>query len=467
MTKKEFKEAMKRGLGRCIQELDRTDDIEKYRDIVMWGCKHNISFDTQSEGARAWYLHELVKRFPDETPFVSEVINRFSENKSNGGWQFTHYCDLLASFAADGNKDAVNALKHKYNVLYDILKKHKKLPASGIFPARDDFEYLCIALVDCAENSIKMYLRIAEEIGELYRKSKLYDGGDFIWLYNCCSQNYGKSRVRKTLEAKAKKSDGISRYLAEYDKYNAEIKLRYESRKIHEIQTSEEFCAALNDENALTIGDIIRFAQNGSSQEIMKLAQAYVQESDVRKKIAMLNVFSRCDDGFPLSPRCLIADARSEDDGLSSAAVDTLEKTRDSAAHEFALELARDDSRKAEAIRLLCTNYQKSDKRLLAELVKSLPIDYNDKFGWHGAFMSVQELFEGSREKKLPKELLQYIYENALCSFCREYTLYEMGRRRMVTEELCKECLYDSNQDIRNYAAKRLKMIGENHDKGN
>ena len=60
MTKKEFREAMKRGLGRCVQELDHAENPEKYREIVLWGCMHDLSFDTQCEGTRAWYLRELI-----------------------------------------------------------------------------------------------------------------------------------------------------------------------------------------------------------------------------------------------------------------------------------------------------------------------------------------------------------------------------------------------------------------------
>ncbi len=63
MTKKRFREAMMRGLGRCVLELDHTEDVEKYREIVMWGCTHNLSYDTQCEGTRAWYLRELIRMY--------------------------------------------------------------------------------------------------------------------------------------------------------------------------------------------------------------------------------------------------------------------------------------------------------------------------------------------------------------------------------------------------------------------
>ena len=109
MTKKEFREAMKRGLGRCVQELDHAENPEKYREIVLWGCMHDLSFDTQCEGTRAWYLRELIRRFHDEKPFVDAVIRKLSGYRSNGGWEFSQYCELLALFAQEGNRQAHTA----------------------------------------------------------------------------------------------------------------------------------------------------------------------------------------------------------------------------------------------------------------------------------------------------------------------------------------------------------------------
>lgn len=449
---------MERGLGRCVLELDRTENVEKYRDTVLWGCTHNLSFDTQCEGTRAWYLYELIKRFPYAEEFVSAVINRFDGCKSDGRWEFAHYCDLLALFAADGNADALNALRKKYAVLYDVLLNRKRLPANGIFAAQDDFEYLCIALADCSDNSLAAYLKIANDIGTLYQSNNLYSGGDFVWLRECCVQNYGKLRVQNVLESAAEKFPAVRKYIDETTWCNAEYEVRSERRNIQTPHTADEFYTALSG-GETSLNDIIRFARKCGAEEVLKLAQMYVDESDVSKKIAMLNVFSHRADGFPLSPEYLIIDAKSDDEDLSNAAFEALEKTHHNTVREFALELAHDDSRKAEAISLLSANYRKSDRKLLTDLVKSLIIDYNDESGWHGAFMSVQDIFKQSGARDLPKDLLLYIYENTLCSSCREYVLLEMGRRRMVTEELLNECLYDSNYNIRNYAAKRLKLI--------
>ncbi|MCM1541248.1 MAG: hypothetical protein NC121_08300 [Blautia sp.] len=110
MTKKEFREAMKRGLGRCILELDQAEDAEKYREIVLWGCTHDLSYDTQCEGTRAWYMREMVRRLREERPFVDAVIRKLSQYRPNGGWEFSHYCELLGLFALDGNREALTAL---------------------------------------------------------------------------------------------------------------------------------------------------------------------------------------------------------------------------------------------------------------------------------------------------------------------------------------------------------------------
>ena len=62
MTKKEFKAAMRRGLGRCVMAVRQKP--EKYRDIVLWACKRNLAYDAQSEGTRSWYAYTMAEYLP-------------------------------------------------------------------------------------------------------------------------------------------------------------------------------------------------------------------------------------------------------------------------------------------------------------------------------------------------------------------------------------------------------------------
>ena len=94
MTKKAFKKSMQCGLGRCILELNETSNIEKYYDLVLWGCTHNFSYDTQSEGSRSWYMYELIKRFPKKTAFLEAICQCFEKRTPYQYWKFHHFCSF-------------------------------------------------------------------------------------------------------------------------------------------------------------------------------------------------------------------------------------------------------------------------------------------------------------------------------------------------------------------------------------
>ena len=93
-------------------------------------------------------------------------------------------------------------------------------------------------------------------------------------------------------------------------------------------------------------------------------------------------------------------------------------------------------------------------REVLVRAVKQIPITYEDG-AWHGVFDDIMNLFSDPAKHK-PKELLPYMYRNTLCSFCREYVVREMGRRRMLTEEMLEEMRYDCNGKIRDYAERKL-----------
>jgi hypothetical protein len=101
---------------------------------------------------------------------------------------------------------------------------------------------------------------------------------------------------------------------------------------------------------------------------------------------------------------------------------------------------------------MICKYYSKEDHDTVVSYAKALPIAY-DNYGWHAAFSTILDLFRTKR-RNLPKELLYYMYENTLCSECREYYVREMKRQKLLTEQIIEECKHDSNYDIRKYAGR-------------
>ncbi len=108
---------------------------------------------------------------------------------------------------------------------------------------------------------------------------------------------------------------------------------------------------------------------------------------------------------------------------------------------------------------MLASNYRKEDSEIIVTLVKRIPITYSNDADWHGVFGALLDLFNQEIGEKLPRELLPYMYENGLCSFCREYILMRMERAGMLTGDILEECMYDCNEDIREYAKKKLNGI--------
>ena len=96
MNKKAFKTYMQQGRGACALVLQGEKNIEKYKDIVLWGCLHNLSYDTQCEGVRAESVYHLTTFFCDEAYFVTPIIKAFTSLANEKDDLFQHFYKLLS-----------------------------------------------------------------------------------------------------------------------------------------------------------------------------------------------------------------------------------------------------------------------------------------------------------------------------------------------------------------------------------
>lgn len=110
---------------------------------------------------------------------------------------------------------------------------------------------------------------------------------------------------------------------------------------------------------------------------------------------------------------------------------------------------------------MLIYNCEKEDAVWFAEAVKAIPVSRRETVNWHSIYMELRHMFENKNVNSPPKEILYHMYEHCQCACCREFIVRELSARRMLTEELLKECLYDSNSDIREFAEKKWKKRWE------
>lgn len=191
MTKKEFRQMLLKGRGCCIQAVREAP--ERYHSEILWACSHEIAFDTQCEGSRAWYVYTMIECYEDKSPFLNALIGALDKSTSRNLWKMQYFAEVLMHFVLDGSGEAEAALWRKYEALYALLRSKKRQPRR-YFSERDDFSALCIDLGQRRDAMVK----IAEDIGRLYRENPIYNGWYFDWLYACNGKH-----ILKTLEKKA------------------------------------------------------------------------------------------------------------------------------------------------------------------------------------------------------------------------------------------------------------------------
>lgn len=430
MTKKEFKEAMLRGLGRCVIAVRQ--EPEKYRDIVLWACKRNFAYDAQSEGTRSWYTYTMANAYHDKETFIRAAAEALKRYRPNGSWDLLHLSEILMFFAMDGYESARAALEEKYQEILTSMFARKRRP-NRVFHELSDLEQLGLVL---AIDS-KSFLRIAGDFGRLYReKNYMYDG-DFAWFFSSKGGQY-----RKTMEAAARKNENIACFMK---REQADIDAQEEHRKQRQTISPESYTGIR----------LSRWLEKKADKEIVEqYALTYREEMQPELRTNALEAFSWCP--YPEDPHSIIEDAGSACEELQNAAWRALENIRHPAVRAFAINNVAGGMRTPENFALLVTNYVPKDGVLLEELLRDL-ITAKDWDDVHAAGMDIYRAFRESSGIPHPKHLLPILYEYNPCSFCRESALVYMSKHQMLTKEILEECLYDSNDDIRRMAAKRLR----------
>lgn len=430
MTQKEFKAAMLRGHGRCVQAARQ--EPEKYRKIVLWACGRNIAYDAQCEGTRAWLVYTLANCYPDRETFIQAAADALKRYRPNIGWDLLHLTELLMWFAWEGCGAARQAVEDKYREILAGMLARRRRP-NRIFHELQDLEQLGLVLA----TDSRAFLRIAADFGRLYRETKYMLDGDFLWFFEEKGSQY-----RKTLERAAKGNADIACFL---EREQADIDAREVQWKQRQNMTPETY-------TGIRLSRWL--AKNGDRDTLERYACAYREQKDPALRAKALMAFSCC--SYPGDPRPVMEDAGSACGELQNAAWRALEHIRHPDVREFAKGNVAAGIRTPENYGLLVSNYLPEDADLLESLLREW-IEAEDWDCVHAAGLDIHRAFYRNSGIPHPKHLLPLLYEYNPCSSCRESELIYMTRYRMVTKEIWEECLCDSNDNIRRMAAKRRK----------
>lgn len=421
--------------------LRSSDNIEKYKDIVLGGCLHNLSYDTQCEGTRAAYVYQLVCCFHDDTYFIEPTVAAFLKLPRHQDSTFEHLCELLQLFAENGSAEAKNALYEKYDqLLFSLIAKRR---GRSYDYERDNFERACISLTSFGGR--EALFKIAEDMGALFNRNPHYDSADFAEFFSDSEDKFGKKRLVSLLKHESQRSENILRL---YENYKRNLAGSHGA--IHEpikALCADDLIKEVNATGKLSPATRVRFSKCTEDGEKRQLALSVLREEDLSKKAELLSAFYH--DEFPMQHEALIAYSKSDHERLREIAFDVLGNCKSTAVGQYAHELFDAGENTYHAIQMLIPNYTRDDKSQLLSALRRLKVDYRDESGWHGIGLHILEAF--NRKIQLPRECLLYIYETSLCSCCRERAVRHLAKHRWLTADKLEECRHESNGDIAAY----------------
>jgi len=407
----------------------------------------------QCEGTRGWYLHQAAKLSGHEAAIEQAVCQKFS-GISKDTWLFEHLTSILYNFAMDGSEAAKNALYDKYDSMLNELSRKRKF--QQICDRRDMFDWLCIWLTSLS--GFGAFKMIVDDISE----SLLTKNADFFfsdWFYSNSEHKFGEKRIEQYLQKQSDKSPYIRAY------YKKAKEMSNRSQKERPIPTLDEVLASakggFRSVSARML--VMRFAKNATPEDLEKLAQAAMNEPNAEAQVQLLWAFRHDNIIYAFPEEFLLRLSQSSDEQLRSLAYEIIGKTPSPKTREFARSVIQSGADIENGISLLAKNLLPKDEILLYDAVKSIHPN-SDRRDWHGAYMDAEKGIKSMRGK--PKtNILEYLYRNTLCSWCREFIVRTMHKKGVLSDEILSECLLDSNSEVQSFA-KRISQY-RNRPKGN
>ena len=457
-----FKQDMRKGLGRCVIALKNAKSAEPYRDAVLWGCTHSLAYDAQCEGAHSLQLYDMINCFSDKAPFFAALGKGLEAASKNGSWDSLKCSEVLAYFAADGEKYALEILENMYKrLLYTLMKKR----AANNNNAYECFENIAVALVSNENNGGAAecrFLDIAADMGMIAAKSIVYRDETYDWFYAVSEEKIGKARLLEMLDKAAAENEYIGIYRKLYTASEKEWNAIKEKRIIDKLKTPEEIYRLITDEDRYfsARGEFFGIVNSGKTRYIKAVAQMYGKGTNDIYKARLLGLFRFKDTAKYLEFDVIKRDALSENTELSEIAFEVMGKIKSKKALAFALECADNGIKPEMWLSMLIKNYEPKYEGLLINNVKKVRVNFTGG-KWHSIFSDIRRMFLDEEIKFPPEELLMYMYEKGYCSLCRFGVVKEMDRRGMLTRDILYECLYDSYDDTREFAENKLKYGGQ------
>jgi hypothetical protein len=398
--KEDFAGWIQKGLGRAAVYL-RSNDSAPHRDALLYACTHNLNYDRQCEQSRAPYLFNLIELSGDKKFYrdsILEVLSKAPDSHYDLGQLF----ELAALFADGGDEE----MKQGMYALFERLGFAR-------------------AGLTCAEEIVWL-----DGIAGLQFVCRTFDqatADDRPWQFATLLEALGESGKSQALPGE------LSHFEREWKTYDARKTVATPRLSYSDIKNR----VSKYGRRAGMIG----WSKKATDEEIAQLAGDLLAESDSDRLYGFLRLFHMRK--FPRDPQRLLELARSEDDGLASAAMAALSHISHPEVRTLAFGAARNPQWRHLAVRMLIHNWKPGDYLFIEGLLK----EQASRDQCHHLSFSVLSFIEVHRSLEAESSLL-LLYETGPCTSCRHDVVKELIAIDRLPDWMREECRYDANANL-------------------
>ena len=279
--KRQFFNSLKRGTGEAYLILQGNPKID-FSDSIIKGAITNYAYDQQSEGSRAVYIYQFIKKVKQKDKIIKAVLTKLQVEKKDY-WNLDQMCDLAVLFFKAGHTEAKTALYNRFdkNTLegYEFCGKEQLMEIDGI-------------------NGI---LKVAEIVGK-----KIIEENDSEDSY--LIDTFQKKHKDLSVYAELAKASKKNKFIEAYHKSILENKWAFSKRRKF-TKFSYELVKEKIESNKFRVISVDR-ANDLSIEDVEKLANELLAEKSKPKQELYLRFFSKRKFPFDYHPILKIASSK-------------------------------------------------------------------------------------------------------------------------------------------------------------
>jgi hypothetical protein len=439
LSRDEFEDALAKGLGRALLYV-KSYGLDRVKDLVLYACLHDVSYDAQIEGSRAKWLFAMFAGSPDYLEFREAILAAMVVEEET--WVLLQLCGMAKEMALIGDSTAEQALA-------DFVYRR----ANFILPRQMGEDYSIVE--DWIGVNELIEVRGIDgllELSRIYGGRLLFNPDD--WVMDDLQIFTDKSvEIVEVFEEYAKREESIAvyyRYLIDRqifitDEERESIRQSSPRQKTSISQrlgsANETILNAARNKEGEYPSIYMTFGIRATAAELETIFDLLLTESDEDICLRLLWIFRRTP--LPRLADRLFDWADSPYGKLRMAAVVALARISDDRVYDLGrLKLAHRQLTGVDTgtIDLFINNYHAGDAELLLAGLNDVEIDEDDRWTVCYGILSLTKQ-QSNPELGL---LLNWMYALTPCSCCRESAVTKLIEYGQMSDSLLAEYPFDS-----------------------